>query len=265
MEITLNQYIMNPMGKTNAVMSAASREFMRMKYRKKFENIMLRENGKLEHYMYKGPNNTYWIYAKIPSEVVKKFYYDVIIKFYAGPDVKSGGKNLFDYNIQFFSNDPAFVYTYANVFTRNNLFVKELASKMSREALREKPKEKNPKDNVGYIKSLMFTYLLMENRKLNKVDIFTKQAEQLNLPFLLSNIEDADKKISERQELGAQVSQRKKIEVDKDTIKKIKSIGVDLSDKSKERLAVRTTNTVGKIKNSNMVNSIKTTKKVKRK
>ena len=262
MDITFNQYIVNPMGKNNAIMSSSSREFMKMTYKKKFDNLMLRENGKMEFHLYTAPNNIYWIYAKVPSEVVKKFYYDVLIKFTATEKVKSGGKDLFEYNVQFFSNDPAFVYTYAYVFTKNNLFIKELSSKMSKIALKKTPKEKNPSETIGYVKSLYFVYLLMQNRNLNKVGIFEKQSEPLNIPFLLSNIEEADKKIEERQELGAKVSQKKKVELDKDTLKKVQRFGGGLSNSAKERIVVRTTNTVGKIKN---INSIKATKKTTRK
>lgn len=262
MDITFNQYISNPMGKNNAIMSSSSREFMKMRYKKKFDNLMLRENGKIEFHLYTAPNNVYWIYVKIPSEVVKKFYYDVLIKFTATEKVKSGGKDLFEYNVQFFSNDPAFVYTYAYIFSKNNLFIKELSSKMTKVALKKAPKEKNPSESVGYVKSLYFVYLLMQNRSLNKVGIFEKQANPINIPFLLSNIEDADKKIDERQELGAKISQRKKVELDKDTLKKVQGFSGGLSDSARERITVRTTKTVGKIRNTS---NIKATKKTTRK
>ena len=173
MQMTFEDYINNPMGKGSAVMSAAHREVMRMQYKKKFDNILLREKGKLDYRLFKdSKSNTYWVYVKIPSELCKDFYYDTIIKFYADEKVKGGGKNLFKYYAEFYSNDPAFVYTYAYVFSHNNLFIRELTSKMSKEALRKAPVEKNPTESVGYVKSLYFVYLLMENRNLNKVDIF---------------------------------------------------------------------------------------------
>ena len=255
---------MNPMGKNNAVMNANSREFMRMKYSKKFENLMLRENGKMEYYLYTH-GNEYWIYAKIPSEVVKNFYYDVVIKFFANERVKGGGSDLFKYNVQFFSNDPAFVFTYAHVFAKNNLFIRELASKMSRMALKKAPKEKNPSESVGYVKSLYFVYLLMQNRNLNKLSNFSKQSEPLNVAFMMNNIEEADKKIDERQELGSKISQRKKIELDNNTLRKVKKLTGGLSDKAQDRLVMRTTKKVGTI--SNIAKIQKTTKsnKIKKK
>lgn len=181
MNMTLEQYILNPMGKNNAVLSASAREIMRKTYSKKFDNILLREHGKIEYYLYKhSKNNTYYVYMKIPSEVVKDFYYDVVMKFSANEDVESGGTNLFKYNVQFYSNDPSFVYTYAHVFYKNNLFIKELAPKMSKEALKKEAKEKNPGNNVGYVKALYFAYLVMENRKLYKKSRFEAEAKELD-------------------------------------------------------------------------------------
>jgi hypothetical protein len=263
MQMTYDEYIMNPMGKGSAVMSAAHREVMRMQYQKKFDNILLREKGKLDYRLFtNAKNNTYWIYVKVPSELCKNFYYDVLVRFNADEKVKSGGKDLFKYNVRFFSNDPAFVYTYAYVFAHNDLFINELSSKMSREALKQKPTEKNPNNSVGYVKSLYFVYLLMQNRNLNKTSVFEKQADPLDVNFLMENIEQADKKIADRQEAGKGVSQKKKVVVDKNIARRVIKLGGDkMTDASKDRLAVKTTNTVKKISNSNLVKKTKRTKK----
>ena len=150
MEMTLNQYILNPMGKNNAVLNANMREFMRKTYMSKFDNVLLREKGSISYYLYHDKKrNIYWAHIKVPSEVVKEFYYDLVFKFTANEKVSGGGQDLFEYNVQFYSNDPAFVFTYAHVFLENNLFIKELASKMSKEAIKKKPTEKNPSNDVG--------------------------------------------------------------------------------------------------------------------
>lgn len=259
MQMTFDQYILNPMGKGNAVMSASHRELMRMQYKKKFDNILLREKGKMDYHLFKDDKaNTYWIYVKIPSEVVKGFYYDTIIKFYADETIKEGGKDLFKYYVKFYSNDPAFVYTYAYVFSHNDLFIRELSSKMSKKALKESAKEKNPSNSVGYVKSLYFVYLLMQNRNLNKVSVFEKQCSPLDPKFFMINVEDAEKKIAERQEEGKGVSQRKKVVLDNETMKTVKRLGgKGLSDKAKDRLAVKTTKTTGKISNIASTNKSK--------
>lgn len=264
MQMTFEDYINNPMGKGSAVMSAAHREVMRMQYKKKFDNILLREKGKIDYRLFKdNKSNTYWIYAKIPSELCKDFYYDTIIKFYADEKVKAGGRDLFKYYAEFYSNDPSFVYTYAYVFSHNNLFIRELSSKMSKEALKKAPKEKNPTESVGYVKSLYFVYLLMQNRNLNKVNIFEKQSDPLDPNFFRTNVMNADQKIAEREEAGRGVSQRKKVVLDDKMARKVTRMAGDkLSDRSRDRLAVKTTKTTKKISN---ISEVKTTKKTKRK
>ena len=264
MEMTFDEYIMNPMGKGSSVMSAAHREIMRGQYKVKFDNILLREKGKLDYRLFKdSKNNAYWIYCKIPSELCKDFYYDTIIKFSATEKVKAGGKDLFKYNVRFYSNDPAFVYTYAYVFAHNNLFINELSSKMSRSSLKSAPKEKNPNQSVGYVKSIYFVYLLMQNRNLNKVSIFEKQSEPLDVKFFMNNVMPADQKIAEREEAGRGVSQKKKVKISDDVLRKVNRMTKgNLSDKAKDRLGVSTTKKVKTISN---ISSVKTTKRIKKK
>ena len=258
MQMTFEDYIMNPAGKGSAVMTAPQREMARARYKLKFDNILLREKGKIDYRLFKdSKNNEYWVYCKIPSELCKDFYYDTIIKFHADEKVKSGGRDLFKYYARFYSNDPSFVYTYAYVFAHNKLFINELASKMSREALKQKPNEKNPREDIGYVKSIYFVYLLMQNRDLNKVSIFEKQCDPLDMNFILNNVMEADQKIAEREEAGRGVSQRKKVRVDDDMLRKINKVTKgNLSDKAKDRLAVNTTKRVKKISNIGHMNNI---------
>ena len=256
--MTLDEYIKNPMGKDNAVLNATTRELIRAQYSAKFDNILLRENGKIEYYLYThSKKNTYWVHAKIPSETVKNFYYVVIFKFYTTEKVSSGGSNLFEYNVRFFSNDPAFVFTHAHVFRENDLFIEELRSKMSKEALKKSPTTTNPHNNLGYVKTIYFAYLLMKNKKLNNLTRFKAESRELDPKLLLSEVMEADEKIALRLEEGSKVSKRKTVVIDKNLARKISSQGGDLSN---SRFKVGTTKTVGTIKNK-----VKTTSKVKRK
>lgn len=264
MEMTFEQYINNPMGKNNAVLNANAREIMRKNYSAKFDNILLREHGKIEYYLYNdSKRNTYWVHIKVPSEVCKDFYYDVVLKFYADASIEDGGKDLFKYKVNFYSNDPSFVYTYAHVFLKNGLFIKELSSKMSKDALRKQAKEKNPGNNVGYVKSLYFAYLIMKNRNLNKISKFNSESKDLDPRYLLSQIENADEKIRKRQEEGEKYSKRKKIQVDKSTLnnmKKYMNSDLDLS-----RIQVTTTKKVSSIKSKNNSKTVRSVGMTKRK
>jgi len=262
MPMTLEQYIANPMGKNNSVLNGMARESMRNIYTTKFHNVLLKENGKINYYLYKDTkNNVYYAHIKVPSEVIKDFYYDTVIKFYTDASVKESGLNFEKYNVQFFSNDPAFVFTYAHAFINNDLFIKELSSKMSREAITKAAKEKNPNNDNGYVKSIYFAYLFLKERGLLK-KVRWGEAQELNIKTLVSNITHADDKVFARQEEEKKRDKRKKVVIDKSTERMIRRYGV--SDTAKERL-VTTTDKVKTIKRNSAINSVKRTKTTKKK
>lgn len=210
MKMTLEQYILNPMGKKNAVLNATAREAIRGDYLKRYAQVMMREHSNIRYYLYQdSKNNKYIGHFKIPSETVNKFYYDVVLEFTADENVEESGTNLFKYNCRFFSNDPSFVYTYANVFNNDDLLITQLKPKMSKMALKKKPEEKNPSNIVGYVKTIYFAYLFMKARNMNNTTSFGSNASKLVYKDLLLNIEDADEKIKKRQEEGDRQSKLK--------------------------------------------------------
>ncbi len=256
MQLTLSGYILNPMGKNNAVLNATAREAIRNSYIKKYDAILVRERGKIDYKLYKNKKkNTYYAHFKIPSETVEKFYYDTVLEFYADENIKNTN-NLFDYNVKFYSNDPAFVYTYAYVFSHNDLFVEDLMSRMSKKALKTDAKEKNPSNQVGYVKTIYFAYLTMKQKGLNNLSKFDAECSSYSKVALLSSVEDADKKIGEREAEGAKLNKTKNA---KKPISFKSSENVKPTQPSNKITKVKTTNTIGKI------STVKAVKKSKRK
>ena len=256
----MEQYITNPM--QSPVLTAIMRESMRNSYIKKFNALLLREHGIINYFLYKDEDhNKYYAYFKIPSETIERFYYDTIIEFTTDNNIKEAGKNLFKYNIRFYSNDPSFVYNYAYVFSRKGLFINQLADKMSQKALRDPAKEKNPANQVGYVKSIYFAYLFMKLRSFNDIDKFKAQASVLNMDNLIANVTSADQKIGERESAGERLNKRKNIAKNKakkeeENKKKYSELSVKYSKKS---------NIISGSKQSSMIKTTKTTKKTKRK
>lgn len=210
MIMTLEQWKDNPMGRGNAMISSTTREKIRSDYVKRFDALMVRERGRVEYNLFKDTvNNKFYAYLKIPSEVVEKFYYDVVLEFSATSDIEDAGRNLMKYNVKFFANDPAFVFTYVRAYDKMGLFINELESKMARKALREASKVKNPLGVIGYVKSLYFAYLAMYNKGLLNATRFESEARDIDFTYLINHIEDADDKIRRRQEEGEKVQKRK--------------------------------------------------------
>lgn len=197
MKITFTQYINNPLGEKSSVIT--NRGMYQKMYKEKLDKILLREGGKVKYTLYTSKEN-YYIHFKIPSEVVNKFYYDTIIEFYPPDAIKAKSDSLRDYYVKFYSNDPAFVYTFAHAFIKNDLFIEDLTPKMSKESVKNVAKEKNPKNLVGYVKSLFFAYLLIGDYGLFSKTLYNHNAEKYNKTKLLKLIEHADDKIKARQE-----------------------------------------------------------------
>lgn len=197
MKITYTQYINNPLGEKNSVIT--NRGMYQKMYRDKLDKILLREGGKVKYNLYKSKDE-YYIHFKIPSEVIDKFYYDTVIEFYTDDALKKRSPSLRDYNVKFYSNDPAFVYTFAHAFIKNNIFITDLESKMTKESVNKVAKEKNPKNLVGYVKSLFFAYLLIGDYGLFSKAIFDKTASKYSKTKILKDVEHAKDKIRKRQE-----------------------------------------------------------------
>lgn len=250
--MTFDQYIQNPMGVKNAVIS--NREMYRAMYTEKLNKILVRESGKVTYFLYKGTKK-YYAYIKVPSEVVPKFYYDVIIEF-SEPDggAKLSDRTLRNYNVRFYSNDPAFVFTFAHAFIQNGLFLDTYRDKMSNQAIRKNADEKNPNNDVGYVKSLYFAYLIMNQRGLfNKI----QYGERYHERNVKSMVTDADEKISRRQQEGQDL--RKTNRKDKNALeRKRKETQSDETPIAHRVKNITHTRKVGQI------NTVKTTKKTKR-
>ncbi len=250
--MTYEEYIRNPMGKKNAVFS--QRDMYYDFYSKKFDLIMVRENGKMEFKQFVDKkNDKYYIWFKIPSEVIANFYYDVVVEFYTNDATKKGVQILNSYDVRFFSNDPSFVFTFAHAFIKEDLFIKELISKMSKPAVKEVAKEKNPKEEIGYVKSLFFAWLIIKKRGLLNKNSFLA-CPSMDFKKLLPNIMHADKKIFLRQEAKVEYDKMAKVEKRKEQNK----------DKSGEEIRDVVTRKAKADSLSNIVKKARTTQTVKK-
>lgn len=202
MEMTFQQYVDNPLGRKNAAFS--QRDAFRRMFTDKFDKVLLREAGKINFTLYVDKSkDRYVVHIKVPSETVKDFYYDAVIMFYTDDPTMHSSSNLNGYYVKFFSNDPAFVYTYLYVFLNNDLFFEDLKPKSSKLALTKKPSEKNPFGVPGYSKILYFAFLYMKQKNLFQKHMFKEYGKPYSARELLQHVAHCDEKIAQRQERGA--------------------------------------------------------------
>lgn len=154
LELTLDEYGKSPAGKGNVIGS----QYLAQAYKEKYNKVMLRVNGKIEHKFYTD-TKSYFILLKVPSEVVPKFTYDVVFKFSPAQSTDTHSNSLKNYKVQFFSNDPAFIYTFAYVYNSHGILVDELLDKIPDEVIKTKPKERNPFGVINFAKILYFGFL----------------------------------------------------------------------------------------------------------
>lgn len=250
--MSFDKYIDNPSGGATVI---TNRNMYKDMYKSKFDNVLLRESGKIEWKVYyaNDSKDSFYIYMKIPSEVIEKFYYDVVIRLFTTENKKKSNVNLREYAVEFYSNDPAFVYTFAHAFSKNNLFIKDLEPKMSKAALKDIAKVKNPKDNVWYVKSLYFAYLTMERYHLFNRNILKQNSKKYDKKELLSKITHAAEKVEARQQA------QQKLDKEKSKAKKIERKDKDLQSKHTITSGITRTSSVSKT--SRTVNTVKTTKR----
>lgn len=257
--VTFDEYINNPMGKENTVFS--HRDMYANLYKEKLDKIMVRENAHIDYKLYVNKKKeAYYAYIKIPSEVIDKFYYDVVVELIPKDSNFSMQRNLRNYSVRFFSNDPSFVFTFVHAFNKRNMFIKELGKKMSDKALKEVGKEKNPDDQIGYVKSLYFAYLIMKQKGLFEKSKYDSEAQLIDWSEISSMITHANEKINERQEEQDKLTKKKKIEKQKTQKEYNKGRNENLNTKSNSiknqmGLNINKTSTIGNSKASKKVNT----------
>lgn len=203
--MTFEQYINNPL---QTRLGGNTRELYRIMYNEKLDRILVRVNNEIEYHTYiNKKDGSYYLYIKIPSEVVKDFTYDVIIRFKRPGHNVDFDKDLKNYDVEFFSNDPAFVYNLEYTFKSKKMFVDDLKPKALKMALTQAPKVTNPNNQLVYCKSLYFAYLLAKQRGLFVKDKYIDPYIKENL---LKMVEDSEDKIQRRQELGEKANKEEK-------------------------------------------------------
>lgn len=250
--MSFDKYIDNPSGGATVI---TNRNMYKDMYKSKFDKVLLRESGRIEWKVYYANDgeDSFYIYMKIPSEVIEKFYYDVVIRLFTTENKKKSNVNLREYAVEFYSNDPAFVYTFAHAFSKNKLFIKDLEPKMSKAALKDVAKVKNPKDNVWYVKSLYFAYLTMERYHLFNRSILNQHGKRYDKKELLSQVTHAAEKVEARQQA------QEKLNKEKAKATKIERRDKELQSKSTQTSGIVKTSTVSKT--SKITSKVKTTKR----
>ena len=129
--MTLREFINNPAGKGD---SSINRATLISVLDGKYDKLVKDKTIQFKIYK-KIKGGSYYIHLIIPSETERDNTYDVVFLF---EDIKkeyAKSGTISDYDIRVFANSPSFVYTFANVYKENDMFIDSLSSKYEKEIL----------------------------------------------------------------------------------------------------------------------------------
>lgn len=130
------------------------------------------------------------IHIAIPSEVfLSELFYDVVIRFMNVSDTGITDKT----HVQFYSNSPAFLFTFAYTYNTNGLLYDRMINKVGKFALTTPPMKTNPKRILGLEKSLYFAV-----EYIKKSGIHTRISSfNSGLSKLLKEVKSSEDKLEE--------------------------------------------------------------------
>ena len=142
---TLSEFLQAPFGNKLPIINEYDKPYQELRSRQK---IAVTGYTKID--------DSYYIHIEIGSTTNKEIGYDVVIQFFTtDPSVKRE-RSLHNYQIQFFSNSPSFIYKYAALYKLNGYLIDALYNKMDPDYMDQLPEKSNPKMELMWDKSIYY-------------------------------------------------------------------------------------------------------------
>jgi hypothetical protein len=184
MDLTVNQYLINPMGKGSAT---SSLRIIKEEYDARYDAmISVHDDFDMAIYNIK---DVYYIHLVIPSETKKAINYDFVFKFDYSKNSKD--TSLFNLPIKVICNCPSFVFTYAYVYRREKLLIDELTDLVPTESVKEAPTVRNPYKVLGIEKTMYYACKYIKHNVTGKL-FLEENSSLFNLKNLKSQIPTFD-------------------------------------------------------------------------
>lgn len=182
MAFYIKEFFNNPAGKGSAVLNINA---TKNKFQEKYNQI----HKRISHKSFFVKDDIY-ILVNIPSSV-EGIMYDVLMKF--EKNKKSIGTTILDMEMRLFSNSPSFLYTYANAYDKQKLFIKECKKKLSPKMLSDIAKTRNPYGVLSYDFSIYSAlWYVLSNGYTNIDDLKMTDNINCNLSTVLNYVKDAE-------------------------------------------------------------------------
>jgi hypothetical protein len=118
--------------------------------------------------------DSYYLHMKVPSESQKgsdgQYEYDVVVRFFSDDPEVQAQPHLRSHYVQFYSNSPSFMYTYAYIYKQEDYLIKALYSKIDADYIDVKPEKTNPALKKSYDKSIYFVCKYLTDTQFKYLD-----------------------------------------------------------------------------------------------
>lgn len=200
---TLREFYANPSGKG---ITSNNINIVRKDFIKRYDIVTKQDKKKVKTTVYMENEASFYFHMLIPSDMHQNTY-DVVLHLFNLADDGSKG-SLKDWGINFFSNCPSFVFTYAVSYNESGLLIPFLAKKYNNKVLHQLPVEKNPDLIIGWDKSIFYAiYTLMTNMTMTQRFLLKRDAKPFVAKELFDNIR-TEEEIMRDHELGKTVRVR---------------------------------------------------------
>lgn len=228
-QLTFQQFLQNPSGPYSAFFGRRTDIKANLDHR--FSELIKKYNAfKCEIYK---DEDDYLFYIKIPSEKYDNLFYDTVLRLKPNNEGAITDLTLMNYEINFYSNSPAFVFTYAYVFNKDDLFIDFLKTRISNEALHNPPEVRNPFEIYGFEKSLYFALSYIKRNSYHVKSSIGFKCKKLNKDALKTKIKHSQDKMVEYN-IAKQKELQKKREQNK-TKQRSDKKGIELNKKLDRR------------------------------
>lgn len=180
--MTIKEYLKNPLGKGD---SSTNKKILINALDEKYKKYI--KDNSLTYTIYKVSDSDYYIHFITPSETKRENTYDTVVRIFIDRDIDD------NINIQMFSNAPSFVYTFANIYQKNNLFCELLQDRLPKEIYKKDPVIKNRYGIVGYEKHLYFACKFIDDNKLSNLSILSSKSRPFDIIVFKTKIRKFDK------------------------------------------------------------------------
>ena len=151
--ITLRNFYKNPSGGSASALALGA---VRYGFERRYEGVTKKLKKKIPVTIFRENDTSFYYHLLVPSDT-RSMDYDVVIHFFETvEDPEKTHMSLKDWQVEFFSNCPSFVFTYAYAYNKNNLLIGWLGDKLGSEVLGNKPNEKNPSLLLLWDKSIFY-------------------------------------------------------------------------------------------------------------